>query len=301
MIVFDDADLDATVPLLVAAVTTFAGQFCMTGSRILVHGAWPMRCAPASRALSRASGSATGSIPNRHGPADRQGNVARVDDRGGALAYAKPIVRGGPGDRRRLRRGGVLPADAARRPRRQHRDRAEGSVRPSRLRIVRQRVRRNRTRQLHEMGLSAAIFTNDLNISRRVSRELQAGTVWTNTWAAINDGFAEGGFKQSGAGRLRGPLAIATSGSQDRRPLIRRCEHERHAANPIDVVGEWLQHCSTQRSSIASWRLTRPTSHSTARRRAQQDHAVGRTSTARRRSSTNPATMFARWRTRRST
>jgi betaine-aldehyde dehydrogenase len=26
--------------------------------------------------------------------------------------------------------------------------------------------------------------------------------------AAINDGFAEGGFKQSGVGRLRGPLAI---------------------------------------------------------------------------------------------
>ena len=32
MIVFNDADLDTTVPLLVAAVTTFAGQFCMTGS-----------------------------------------------------------------------------------------------------------------------------------------------------------------------------------------------------------------------------------------------------------------------------
>jgi acyl-CoA reductase-like NAD-dependent aldehyde dehydrogenase len=26
--------------------------------------------------------------------------------------------------------------------------------------------------------------------------------------AAINDGFAEGGFKQSGVGRPRGPLAI---------------------------------------------------------------------------------------------
>jgi betaine-aldehyde dehydrogenase len=58
------------------------------------------------------------------------------------------------------------------------------------------------------MGLAAGVFTNDINISRRVSREIQAGTVWTNTWAAINDGFAEGGFKQSGVGRLRGPLAI---------------------------------------------------------------------------------------------
>jgi len=30
-----------------------------------------------------------------------------------------------------------------------------------------------------------------------------------NAWAALNDGFAEGGYKQSGIGRLRGPLAIA--------------------------------------------------------------------------------------------
>src|SRR5262249_6831657 len=37
MIVFDDADLDATVPLLAASITTFGGQFCMTGSRILVQ------------------------------------------------------------------------------------------------------------------------------------------------------------------------------------------------------------------------------------------------------------------------
>jgi betaine-aldehyde dehydrogenase len=59
-----------------------------------------------------------------------------------------------------------------------------------------------------EMGLAAGIFTNNINISRRVSREIQAGTVWTNAWAAINDGFAEGGYKQSGIGRLRGPLAM---------------------------------------------------------------------------------------------
>jgi betaine-aldehyde dehydrogenase len=59
-----------------------------------------------------------------------------------------------------------------------------------------------------EYGLAAGIFTSSINISRRVSREIHAGTIWTNTWAAINDGFAEGGYKQSGIGRLRGPLAI---------------------------------------------------------------------------------------------
>src|SRR3546814_18295700 len=35
MIVFEDADLDAVAPLLAQALTTFSGQFCMAGTRIL--------------------------------------------------------------------------------------------------------------------------------------------------------------------------------------------------------------------------------------------------------------------------
>jgi betaine-aldehyde dehydrogenase len=37
MIVFDDADLDAAVPALTKAVTTFTGHFCMTGNRVLMQ------------------------------------------------------------------------------------------------------------------------------------------------------------------------------------------------------------------------------------------------------------------------
>ena len=37
MVVFDDADLDSVVPLLAAGITTFSGQFFVTGSRILVQ------------------------------------------------------------------------------------------------------------------------------------------------------------------------------------------------------------------------------------------------------------------------
>jgi Aldehyde dehydrogenase family len=37
MIVFDDAALACTLPILAAAVTTFAGQNCMAASRILVQ------------------------------------------------------------------------------------------------------------------------------------------------------------------------------------------------------------------------------------------------------------------------
>ena len=81
-------------------------------------------------------------------------------------------------------------------------------------------LRHNAAMALTGTGISAEVApgqwystyaepAGSLNISRRVSREIHAGTVWTNTWAAINDGFAEGGYKQSGIGRLRGPLAIS--------------------------------------------------------------------------------------------
>ncbi|WP_433209090.1 aldehyde dehydrogenase family protein [Nocardia sp. CA-107356] len=43
----------------------------------------------------------------------------------------------------------------------------------------------------------------------RVGRELQAGTVWTNIWAVVVDQFEEGGFTQSGMGRLNGLRGLA--------------------------------------------------------------------------------------------
>ena len=37
ILLFDDADLGRALPVVEKALTTFAGQFCMTGSRLLVH------------------------------------------------------------------------------------------------------------------------------------------------------------------------------------------------------------------------------------------------------------------------
>jgi betaine-aldehyde dehydrogenase len=211
MIVFDDADLDATVPLLVAAVTRFAGQFCMTGSRILVQRGVADEVRPRLAAMFESVRVGNGLDPDTDmGPMIDTAAVARVDGMvEAALAYAKPIVRGGRVTDRALAGGAFY------RP-------ALLEVEDVNSEIVQQEVfgpvatlevfdteadavrRANAT----EMGLAAGVFTNDINISRRVSREIQAGTIWTNTWAAINDGFAEGGYKASGVGRLRGPLAI---------------------------------------------------------------------------------------------
>ena len=58
-------------------------------------------------------------------------------------------------------------------------------------------------------GLAAAVFTRDGARARQVCRDLQAGTVWTNGYYALDEGFPEGGYKDSGVGRLRGPIGLA--------------------------------------------------------------------------------------------
>jgi acyl-CoA reductase-like NAD-dependent aldehyde dehydrogenase len=211
MIVFDDADLDATIPLLAAGVTTFGGEFCMTGSRILVQRGVADQVRTRLAAILENVRVGDGMDPSTDmGPLIDKADVGRVEGLvQAALAYAKPIVRGGPAT------DGALAAGAFYRP-------ALLEVEDVSTEIVQKEVfgpvatfevfdteadaiaLANAT----EYGLAAAIFTASINTSRRVSREIHVGTVWTNTWAAINDGFAEGGYKQSGIGRLRGPLAI---------------------------------------------------------------------------------------------
>lgn len=212
MIVFDDANLDVAVPLVAAAVTTFAGQFCMTGSRILVQRGVADEVRSSLAKIFEAVRLGNGlDADTDMGPLIDKPNVARVDSMvEAALAYAKPIVRGGPATE------GALANGAFFRP-------ALLEVEDVNSEIVQKEVfgpvatfevfdteadaiaRANAT----EMGLAAGIFTESLDVSRRVTREIQAGTIWTNSWATLNDGFAEGGYKQSGIGRLRGPLVLA--------------------------------------------------------------------------------------------
>jgi betaine-aldehyde dehydrogenase len=57
-------------------------------------------------------------------------------------------------------------------------------------------------------GLSAGVWTRDVDTALRVSRELRAGTIWVNTWM---DGYPElpfGGMGASGLGRELGRQAI---------------------------------------------------------------------------------------------
>jgi betaine-aldehyde dehydrogenase len=98
MIVFNDAPLASTLPILAAGVTTFAGQNCMAGSRILVQRgiADQVREYLEERLTHVVVG--PGDEENTEmGPLIDAAAVARVDriveD---STRYAKAIVRGGP-------------------------------------------------------------------------------------------------------------------------------------------------------------------------------------------------------------
>lgn len=206
MIVFNDADLDAVVPTLVAGITVFAGQFCMTGSRILAQdGIADELRNRLIDALGRVE-PRPGTDPEcQMGPLIDHASVSRVDkfllDND-----ADFVVRGGPAD----------GPGAFYKP-------ALVAVQDLKSPLIQQEIfgpvatfetftdeaeaieRANAT----DYGLAASVWTRDGARSLRVSQQIEAGTVWTNAWAQILDQFEEGGYKKSGVGRLNGPGGLA--------------------------------------------------------------------------------------------
>ena len=59
-----------------------------------------------------------------------------------------------------------------------------------------------------DYGLSATLWTNDINKIHRITRSLQAGIVWVNTWLQRDLRTPFGGVKQSGVGREGGYHAL---------------------------------------------------------------------------------------------
>jgi acyl-CoA reductase-like NAD-dependent aldehyde dehydrogenase len=211
LVVFDDTDIDAVAPVVVAAITMFSGQFCMAGSRVLVQrsvaDAWRTRLAAMLEAVVLGPADDPSS---QMGPLIDKDNVARVDafvrD---AAAYGSVLVRGGPVVEGALAEGSFF------RP---------AMIEPSHVGVplVQQEIfgpvlsfetfedeaDAVRLANATDYGLAASVFTRDLDRAQRVVRAIKAGTVWVNGWATLSDSYEEGGFKQSGVGRARGSASL---------------------------------------------------------------------------------------------
>jgi betaine-aldehyde dehydrogenase len=208
LILFPDADLEQAMPIIVSALVVFAGQFCMTGSRLLVHEqiAEQVRVELARRLEAVRVGPAADPT-SEMGPIIDRANVERIDKLVEAAIAdgAKVIVRGGPVT------VGPLAAGAFYRP-------TLLEVSDNSMSIVQDEVfgpvltMQTFTTEAQAIalandstyGLSASVFSRDVDLPIRVALALESGSVWVNDWAKLHDQFEEGGFKGSGVGRMRG-------------------------------------------------------------------------------------------------
>lgn len=211
-LVFDDANLDAAIPTIVASTTVFAGQFCVTGSRILVQRgiaqAFTQRLA---QALDAVRPGPSAEPASQMGPLIDRASVARVDSMvETALAEgARAIVRGGPiteGPHAggAFYRPALLEVPAAGLD--ISREEVFGPVQT--LQVFETEADAIDMANASEYGLSACLWTRDADRPIRVARQLEAGHICINEWAGMQVEFEEGGVKNSGQGRLGGLAGI---------------------------------------------------------------------------------------------
>ncbi len=211
-LIFEDAHLDAVLPVLEKSSTVFAGQFCMTGSRILVHRsvAQAVRDGLAARLEAVRPGPAA-SVETNMGPLIDRAAVARVNALVEAAieAGAKPIVRGGPSTDPVLALGAfyhptlleVTDASLA-----IVREETFGPVQT--LQVFDTEEEAIAMANDSEYGLSACVWSRDIDRPIRVAKRLHAGLISINSWANLAVEFEEGGYKASGSGRLGGLASV---------------------------------------------------------------------------------------------
>ena len=57
-------------------------------------------------------------------------------------------------------------------------------------------------------GLSASVWTKNIDVALQMSRKIEAGTVWINNFMSGYPEVSFGGFKQSGSGRELGRFSV---------------------------------------------------------------------------------------------
>lgn len=208
VIVCADADLDKAVPVAAMSVFANSGQICIAGSRLFVersiHDEFVARLAAYAEGLR---------IGDGIDPATEIGPLVSVRQ----LERVTGYLEAGSAEGARLVTGGTRLTEGAL---------AAGNfVAPTvfagvsdDMKIAREEIfgpvisalpfdtldeaveRANNT----PYGLAAGVFTRNVATAHQLSRRIRAGSVWVNTYHAIDPAVPFGGYKMSGYGREGG-------------------------------------------------------------------------------------------------
>ncbi len=213
-IVCADADLELAVPEIARSAFLNQGQICLCSSRILVHRSrvkeFTERLVVATRALTLGDPlSAETDLGSLVSKAHREKVIAAIERGvadGGVIACGGEIPRALP---KRVVNGAFLqPTVMLGVPH------ASSCVQDETFGPVVTVHGFDRHRDAVAMtndtryGLSASVWTRDLQRAHRISARLDAGTIWVNCWLLRDLRVPFGGVKESGIGREGGSEAL---------------------------------------------------------------------------------------------
>jgi acyl-CoA reductase-like NAD-dependent aldehyde dehydrogenase len=207
-IVFDDARLDAALPIVARAAFRVSGQSCSSGSRLIIH----------ERVAAEFVEQLAAQVPTlRVGRGDDDPDLGPLISKRQQDRVQNYIAIGQEEGAHMLARGN-LPADQALQQGFFVAPTIFDRVTPN-LRIFQEEIFgpvlvvttfADEEEAVHlanntPYGLVAGVWTESLGRAHRVARQIQAGNIYVNNWAS-GTGIATpfGGYKKSGIGREKG-------------------------------------------------------------------------------------------------